>query len=150
MSIATDRVSYAEVEGASEVFTPEFLEYIVAANDKFADRAYDVRKKRQALLDKALKEGVMPAFLPASEATTGDWQVPTVPEELKLPGIEISGPISIANMAINAVNPGPEGERAVGYLDDDEDSGGALSIRHCKCGHQSQRHYRAHTDLSHS
>ena len=25
---------------------------------------------------------------------------------------------------INALNPGPEGERAVGYLDDDEDSGG--------------------------
>ena len=27
-------------------------------------------------------------------------------------------------MMINALNPGPEGERAVGYLDDDEDSGG--------------------------
>ena len=27
-------------------------------------------------------------------------------------------------MAINALNPGPDGQRAVGYLDDDEDSGG--------------------------
>ena len=41
-----------------------------------------------------------------------------------LPGIEISGPASIASMMVQALNPGPEGERAVGYLDDDEDSGG--------------------------
>lgn len=27
-------------------------------------------------------------------------------------------------MVVQALNPGPEGERAVGYLDDDEDSGG--------------------------
>jgi hypothetical protein len=27
-------------------------------------------------------------------------------------------------MMVQALNPGPEGERAVGYLDDDEDSGG--------------------------
>src|SRR4029453_14249313 len=37
---------------------------------------------------------------------------------------EISGPCSITSMFINALNPGPEGERAEGDLDDDEDSGG--------------------------
>ena len=32
--------------------------------------------------------------------------------------------MSITNMAINALNPGSDGERATGYLDDDEDSAG--------------------------
>ena len=123
MTTTTSRVSYAAIEGAEELLTPEFLDYVVEAYDKFADRVQKVRDKREALLRKALNEGVMPTFLPDSKADD-DWQVPEVPDDLRLPGIEISGPVSITNMAINAVNPGPEGERAVGYLDDDEDSGG--------------------------
>ena len=50
--------------------------------------------------------------------------MPPVPEDLATPGIEISGPCSITSMFINALNPGPEGERAEGDLDDDEDSAG--------------------------
>ena len=120
---ASIRVRYAQIEGAEDLLTPAFLDYVVAAYDKFADRVQEVRDKREAILRKALDEGIMPTFLPDS-AADGDWQVPEVPGDLRLPGIEISGPVSITNMAINAVNPGPEGERAVGYLDDDEDSGG--------------------------
>ena len=41
-----------------------------------------------------------------------------------MPGIEISGPASLTSMFINALNPGPDGTRAEGDLDDDEDSGG--------------------------
>lgn len=123
-TVATGRVSYEKVEGAEDVFTPEFLEYVVAAYDRFNARVQDVRAKRTALLDRALKDHRLPSFPPRSQANSGDWRVPPVPEDLKRPGIEISGPVSITNMAINAVNPGPEGERAEGYLDDDEDSGG--------------------------
>ena len=47
-----------------------------------------------------------------------------MPEDLLRPGIEISGPASITPMFINALNPGPDGARAEGYLDDDEDSAG--------------------------
>ena len=123
MVVATDRVRFADVEGAAELLTPEFVEYVVAAYDKFAARVRDVRSKREAMLRRALDDGEMPTFLPDSKSGD-DWRVPEVPADLRLPGIEISGPVSITNMAINAVNPGPEGERAVGYLDDDEDSGG--------------------------
>ena len=66
----------------------------------------------------------MPAHPPVSEINTADWSVPPVPEDLRRPGIEITGPASITNMFINALNPGPEGERAVGDLDDDEDAAG--------------------------
>ena len=122
MATLTSRVNWANVEGADDLLTPEFLDYLTEAHDRFAARVQDVRAKREALLRKAL-DGVMPTFLPDS-AASADWQVPETPADLRLPGIEISGPVSITNMAINAVNPGPEGERAVGYLDDDEDSGG--------------------------
>ena len=124
MSESSERVDYANVEGADEVFTEEFLEYFVAAHDKFVGRVHDLRVKRAEVLRRALEDGVMPAHPPVSEINTTDWSVPPVPEDLRRPGIEITGPASITNMFINALNPGPEGERAVGDLDDDEDAAG--------------------------
>ena len=121
---ATDRVRYAPVEGAQELFTSGFLEYLVAAHDRFTPRVHQLRAKRAEILDKALKGGVMPGHPTVSEINTGDWQVPSVPEELKRPGIEISGPASLTSMFINALNQGPDGTRAEGDLDDDEDSAG--------------------------
>ncbi|MDP6455174.1 MAG: hypothetical protein QF898_17955 [SAR202 cluster bacterium] len=119
-----DRVSFSNVPGAEELFTPDFLEYIVAAYDKFAPAIADIRFKKDALLQRALQQNESPTFPPESDINSGDWQVPSLPDDLLRPGIEISGPVSITNMAINALNPGAEGERAEGYLDDDEDSAG--------------------------
>ena len=122
--VATERASFATVEGAEEVLTPAFMEYLVALHDRFNARVHEFRAKRAKVLDRALKEHKLPAHLPVSEANTGDWQVPPVPEDLKRPGIEISGPASITGMFINALNPGRDGPRAEGDLDDDEDSAG--------------------------
>ncbi len=119
-----DRVQYADVPGADELFTPEFLDYVTAACDRFAPAIADIRRKRDDMIRRAVRDGIRPTFPPSSEASSGDWSVPPLPAELTRPGIEISGPVSIANMAINALNPGADGERATGYLDDDEDSGG--------------------------
>src|SRR4029450_11155488 len=47
----------------------------------------------------------------------------------------ISGPCSITSMFINALNPGPGGERAEGHLDDDEDSGGHRLIDTVRSAH---------------
>ena len=124
MSETSDRVTYANVEGADEVFTAEFLEYFVAAHDRFVGRVHDLRARRADVLRLALEDGVMPSHPPVSDINTADWCVPPVPEDLRRPGIEITGPASITGMFINALNPGPEGERAVGDLDDDEDAAG--------------------------
>ena len=117
------RVTYAPVQGADKLFTPEFTEYMLLLHDALDGRARQLRDARAALLKSAL-DGTPVTHRPPSEATTGTWHVPPVPDDLKKPGIEISGPCSIPNMFINALNPGPEGERAAGDLDDDEDSGG--------------------------
>ena len=121
---AADRVEFTEVPGADELFTTEFIEYITEAYDRFSPSIRDIRQKRADMIERAVRARVLPTFPPKSEANSGDWRVPALPAELTRPGIEISGPVSITNMAINALNPGAEGERATGYLDDDEDSAG--------------------------
>ena len=121
--VATDRVSYAPVDGAAELFTVEFVDYLTSLHDRFSPEITRLMAKRVEMLERA-HEGSQPAHPAVSEANTGDWNVPPVPEELKKPGIEISGPASLTSMFINALNPGPDGTRAEGDLDDDEDSAG--------------------------
>src|SRR3972149_6121107 len=123
-SPAVMRARWAPVEGAAELFTPEFLDYVVRLHDELTPRIRALLAKRQAVLRRALDQGLLPTHPPRPAINTGDWKVPPVPEDLRKPGIEISGPCSITSMFINALNPGPEGERAVGDLDDDEDSAG--------------------------
>src|SRR5262249_4385942 len=115
---------YASVEGAAALFTEPFVAYLADLHDEFGPRALALRRTRASVLERALRHGVLPGPLPPSPITNGSWRVPPVPADLAPPGIEISGPCSITSMFINALNPGPEGERAEGDLDDDEDSGG--------------------------
>jgi malate synthase len=124
--LATPRVRFAQVSGAAELFTPAFVEYLVRLHDEFTPRIHGLRARRTEMLKAAHEQGIMPTHLPVSEINTGNWRVPPVPKDLLKPGIEISGPASITHMFINALNPGPEGARAEGDLDDDEDS-----ARHC-------------------
>ena len=121
---STERVRYPAVDGAVELFTPAFLDYLVRLHGEFTPRVRTLLADRAAVLDRALRHGALPGPLPPSAATGGSWRVPPVPADLLRPGIEISGPCSVTSMFINALNPGPEGERAEGDLDDDEDSAG--------------------------
>jgi malate synthase len=132
---AVERVRWAPVEGAASLFTPDFCDYLVRLHDEFTPRVRALLVRRAAVLRRALDEGVLPAAPPAGEARTGDWRVPPVPADLARPGIEISGPCSITSMFINALNPGPEGERAEGDLDDDEDSAGHRLVDTVRAAH---------------
>src|ERR1700722_7013472 len=118
------RVRYRDVPGALEILTPNFLDFLVGLDDAMRDQVAAVRNTRTERLRLALRNNTPPNSLAPGEATIQPWRVPDLPAPLALPGIEISGPASIASMMVQALNPGPERERAVGYLDDDEDSGG--------------------------
>jgi malate synthase len=120
------RFRYEPVEGAQALFTDRFVEYLLALHDRLAPQIATVLAHRAQALRRAVTQGALPGHPPRGAASTGDWKVPAVPADLLKPGIEISGPCSITSMFINALNPGPEGERAEGDLDDDEDSGGHL------------------------
>ncbi|HKC05977.1 MAG TPA: hypothetical protein VKJ67_03865 [Methylomirabilota bacterium] len=148
-SNAANRVQFAPVEGAAALLNPEFRDYLVRLCDEFASRAHALRAKRDERLARALKQGRLPEPLPASAITTTDWKVPPVPKDLATPGIEISGPCSITSMFINALNPGPEGERAEGDLDDDEDSAGHRlidTVRACHNRLAAVNHELQHVD----
>src|SRR5262245_39875536 len=150
---AAARTRWAAVDGAAELFTPDFLDYLVALHDRFAPRVAALRAKRAEVLRAALDQGVQPGPRPASAATTGTWKVPPMPDDLKRPGIEISGPCSITSMFINALNPGPEGERAEGDLDDDEDSGGHRLVDTVRATHNrvaAVQHELTHVDRERS
>jgi len=129
------RFRYDAVEGADTLFTPSFVEYLLALHDALTPRIQGLLARRAEALRRALTEGVPPSHPPRSAANTGDWKVPAVPADLHRPGIEISGPCSITSMFINALNPGPEGERAEGDLDDDEDSGGHRLVDTVQAAH---------------
>ncbi|HEY3129531.1 MAG TPA: hypothetical protein VGL91_08735 [Acidobacteriota bacterium] len=117
-------VEFAPVEGARELFTTQFVDYLASLHGEFTSKIHALRRQRAEVLKKAHQQKILPALLPQTEIQTGRWQVPAVPEDLQRPGIEISGPASVTGMFINALNPGPERTRAEGDLDDDEDSAG--------------------------
>jgi malate synthase len=129
------RFRYDPVEGADALFTPSFVDYLLALHEQLGPQITTLLGRRADALARALGQDTLPAHPPRSEANTGDWKVPPVPDELRRPGIEISGPCSITSMFINALNPGPEGERAEGDLDDDEDSGGHRLIDTVRAAH---------------
>jgi malate synthase len=129
------RFRYDAVDGADTLFTASFVDYLLALHDAFTPRIATLLARRAEALARALQQGVLPSPPPRSDAITGDWTVPPVPAELRKPGIEISGPCSITSMFINALNPGPEGERAEGDLDDDEDSGGHRLVDTVRAAH---------------
>jgi len=118
------RLEFQIVPGSEELFTSDFAEFLIAAYDKFSTLIIELRKKREIVLSRAIKKQIMPNFLDNSDVRNKDWLIPKLPEELKKPGIEITGPASITSMFINALNPGIDGVRAEAYLDDDEDSAG--------------------------
>jgi malate synthase len=129
------RFRYEPVEGAQALFTDRFVEYLLALHDRLAPQIATVLAHRAEAVRRAVTQGALPGHPPRGAAGTGDWKVPAVPADLLKPGIEISGPCSITSMFINALNPGPEGERAEGDLDDDEDSGGHRLIDTVRSAH---------------
>jgi malate synthase len=135
MAAPHPRFRYEPVEGAAALFTDTFVEYLLVLHDRLTPPIQAVLVRRAEAVRRAVTAGELPTHPPPSAATAGDWKVPPVPDELRTPGIEISGPCSITSMFINALNPGPEGERAEGDLDDDEDSGGHRLIDTVRAAH---------------
>ncbi len=122
----SNRVQYKASGEWDDVLNDEAKSLIAGLQSEFAERVAGVREARLSMVDGAVNRGIQPGHLPSSAATSEPWVVPDMPDELRNPGIEISGPAHMTSMFINALNPGPEGERAEGDLDDDEDSASHL------------------------
>ena len=117
-----DRVQSNAAGNWDDILNDDVMGLVASLQDEFGTRISGLREARIDSINAAVHRGVQPGHLAPSEATTSDWSVPDMPGELWNPGIEISGPAHMTSMFINALNPGPDGERAEGDLDDDEDS----------------------------
>src|SRR2546428_11018860 len=103
------RVKFAPVEGAAALFTPAFCEYLTRLHDHLDARAHELRHRRLAVLERALRQHTLPTHPVASPANFGSWQVSSMTGELKKPGIAISGPLSITSLIIKKLNHRPTG-----------------------------------------
>ena len=117
---SNDRVYINSNSKFDYLLDDKFLNLITNLHDKFSERVYGVREERLNSINNASKSQT--TFVKSENNIPSQWKINNIPDELKIPGIEISGPAHITPMFINAINPGPDGERAIGYLDDDEDS----------------------------
>jgi len=117
-----DRVQANTNGDWDDILNDEVKGLVAGLQDEFGQRIAGLREARIDMINAATQRGIQPGHLSASEATTSNWSVPDMPDELWNPGIEISGPAHMTSMFINALNAGPDGERAEGDLDDDEDS----------------------------
>ena len=88
-----DRLSFQSQIECNDIFTSEFQTLLVNLHDKFSDEVKEIRKERIENQEKA-RNGIMPAPLDKSEAN-GEWKIDDLPEDLRKPGIEISGPAGI-------------------------------------------------------
>ncbi len=118
------QAAFPDLPFALDLLSDDFLSLLEGLQGELGPRVRAVREARGARLRAALKDRKRPVPLPPSEASRSAWRVPALPALLEQPGVEISGPAAVTPMMIHALNPGPDGQRAVGYLDDDEDSAG--------------------------
>ena len=57
---ASTRVRVGPVEGAAQLFTPDFCTYLSAMHDEFTPRVHALRRQRDAVLRRALEQGTLP------------------------------------------------------------------------------------------
>lgn len=97
------------------------------------------REERQKRYD----AGTVPDYLPASEATTTEWRVAPIPDDLLERRVEITGPCNSPKMVINMLNRNADGYRADTAMLDFEDSmkpswdnvvQGVINVTRAVCG----------------
>jgi malate synthase len=101
---------------ASQVLTPEAIDFLNGLEREFGPRRRDLLAARQDRAER-LRAGELPDFLPETKSVReGDWRVEPVPAEIQNRRVEITGPVD-RKMVINALNSG-----AKMFMADFEDS----------------------------
>src|SRR5438309_9432022 len=104
------------LEGFDEILTPEALAFVRDLVREFSPRLDSLLQKR-TLAHARLRTGTLPNFLDETHETRdSDWNVGSVPADLRQRRVEITGPVD-RKMVINALNSGADV-----YMADFEDS----------------------------
>ncbi|WP_276496416.1 malate synthase A [Pontibacter litorisediminis] len=102
---STVEVKGKQQPGFDSILTPEALEFLEMLHHKFNARRKELLQLR-AERQKAIDAGEQLYFLPETEQVrNGDWKVGSIPADLQLRRVEITGPVD-RKMVINALNSG--------------------------------------------
>lgn len=106
------------VERAEEILTVEALDFLEKLHQRFGTTRDELLAARVGKREQASASGTLDFLPETAEIRSADWQVAPAPEALTDRRVEMTGPASPANMAINALNCG-----AKVWLADMEDAG---------------------------
>lgn len=97
--------STPEIDGQSEILTPDALEFLNQLHERFFARRSEILAERVATQAR-FDAGEWPSFPEeTAEVRSGDWQVAPAPDALNNRRTEITGPVE-RKMMINALNSG--------------------------------------------
>ncbi|MBA8795493.1 malate synthase [Friedmanniella endophytica] len=106
------------IDRAEEILTDEALAFLEKLHRTFGARRDDLVAARRGNRLEASRSGRLELLPHTVDVRNGDWQVAPAPPALQDRRVEMTGPASPANMAINALNSG-----AKVWLADLEDAG---------------------------
>lgn len=138
MTTRIELVDPDPVVGAGELLTPECLDFVARLHDRFAGRRDELLSRRSRRRAEAAQRGRLDFLPETADIRSGTWSVADAPPGLQDRRVEITGPATPANMAINALNSG-----ARVWLADLEDAGhpswptvvdGLVNLRHAAAG----------------
>ncbi len=102
--------------GFDSILSRDALEFLAGIVDQFNDRLQSLLRQRD-LVEERIHNGALPSFLKETEEIRrGSWKIGSIPEDLKVRRVEITGPVD-RKMMINALNSGADV-----YMADFEDS----------------------------
>ncbi|WP_129658867.1 malate synthase A [Rothia uropygialis] len=91
---------------ADEILTDEALTFVEALHEKFGDRREELLGARETEREKVVARGSLDFPQETRQVREGEWKVAPAPEALRDRRVEMTGPASPPNMAINALNSG--------------------------------------------
>ena len=116
MSTATKAAAKTTETGSASALPEGLLEFLTPLHRAFEPRRQTLLRARHEALRRSL-EGSEPAYLPASEATTGGWKI-ALPEWARDQRNQITGPADNAKLLVGMCNSGdpgcmPDGEDSI-------------------------------------
>ena len=116
MSTAAEKVHSTNGNGSAEKLPEGLLEFLTPLHKRFEPRRQQLLKQRAAALT-AAHQGKEPGYLPASQATRGDWKI-ELPSWARDQRNQITGPADNPKLLVGMCNSGdpgcmPDGEDSI-------------------------------------
>ena len=127
-------VTFAPVDGAAELFSPEFCVYFAHMHRTFGPRVAAFREARSQTQQRRFASGSFPRARPRATPRSRGGCRPFPPNSAG-PASRSPAPPPLRPCSSTPLNPGVDGVRAEGDLDDDEDSAGHRLVDTVRAAH---------------